>query len=675
MGRKAILGTWLVAGCLAVFGCGGNPNPVPVISSLAPNTIPAGEGAFTLSITGTNMNGGSTVMVGTNSFPVLGVQTPENCPTQTNCPVILVVSIPGSQVSAAGSQFVNVTTLGQTSNDSTLFITTPQILTASPISVPAGSASFPLTLSVLYASPFVQVTFGSNQPLVPAGLVSCVPQTACTVTVNVPASYVTTAGTVPVTVSNPFATSGGATTMNFMVTAASSSSSQFPIAQSASSGTLGNASSTHSSVSDGGLFVAFDSTATNLTSTSTNGLSQVYLQQNCFGSGSCTPSLTLISAVGGAAGAGGVNGSDRPVISSDGRYIAFESDDTNLSSSVTTPVEQIYLYDTCNGISGKVPNCTPQLTLVSANGTSPGNAPSMSPTISSFGLFVAYHSSATNLTSATVPANVEQVYLYQNCTSASGMISGCTPGTTLLSTDANGNPGDGDSVLPSIDPAGLAVSFESLADNIVSGVASNGSTQIYLRTTCLEAASLLQAGCPQQTVMVSADPSNAPGAADSITPTLTDGEQLFVAFASSAPNLLPSNASGQQILGETVCVTLPSTVSCAPSGIRVLSVDQSGAPGVGASSNPAASGMNVVFTSQATLITTPDTITGQQVYGVTTCLVVGQCSTAPTLISQIGGAAVGGDFGAIGGGGMATFSTMGAPSATGIGEIYLAAPF
>lgn len=674
MGRKAVLGGLLAAACFAGFGCGGNSNPVPQITGLSPASVPAGEGAFTLSISGTNMNGSSTVNVGSNQLTVLAVQTPP-CASNMNCTVTLLVLVPGSQVNTAGPQQVNVTTAGQSSNNVSLDVLSPQILTVSPTAVPAGTGTFPLTFTVLDASPTVQVSFGTpgngNAPLIPAGPVSCNPATACTVRVDVPAANVKTAGPVQLTVSNPLASSGGTATTAFIVTAAAAGG-QFPLAQSASGGTLGNAASTHSSVSDGGLFVAFDSTATNLTSTPTNGLSQVYLQQNCFGSGTCTSQTTLISGSGSAAGAGGVNGSDRPAISADGRYVAFESDDTNLVSGVTQAIEQVYLYDTCNSVSGAVKSCTPKLTLISANGTTPGNGPSLAPAISAFGLYIAFQSSATNLTSATISSNEQQVYLYQNCTGASGAINGCTTATTLLSTDATGNAGDGNSLLPSIDPLGLAVAFESSADNIVSGVASNGNPQIYLRTTCLESAPILQAGCGEQSVLVSADASNGPGAGGSITPSLTDDGNLFVAFASNAPNLLPGNASGQQILGVTVCVTLPTTEACVPSGARVLSVNQNGVPGAGSSSNPAAAGMRLVFTSDATLLAG---VTGQQVYGVPICA-LGQCSTGATVISVDGtGTPIGGDFGAVGGGGMAAFSTTGSASAPGTNEIFLAAPF
>ncbi|HKF52891.1 MAG TPA: hypothetical protein VKB26_11305 [Candidatus Acidoferrales bacterium] len=671
MGRKAVLSGLLAVACLAGIGCGGNSNPIPVIDSVSPVSVPAGEGAFAFSISGTNMNNSSSVTFGSNSLTVLNVQTPP-CPTQMNCPVILVVLVPASQVSAAGAQQVSVTTDGKRSKSLTFNVTSPQILTMSPSAVPAGAAAFPLTMTVLGAAPTIQVGFGTaknpNTPLTPTGPISCNPQTACTVVVTVPAASVKNAGAMQVTAINPLASSGGTATANFLVTTPGTG---FPIPQSASGGTPGNAASTHSSVSDGGLFVAFDSTATNLSSTAGNGLSQVYLRQNCFGMASCTPQTTMISTAGGAAGAGGVNGSDRPQISADGRFVVFESDDTNLAASVTTPVEQIYLYDSCNSISGAVKGCTAKLTLISSNGMTPGDAPSLAPTISAYGLYVAFQSSATNLTAGNPPANVNQIYLFQNCNGVTGAISGCAQGTTLLSTDINGNPGDADSVTPSIDPLGVAVAFESLANNIASGTPSNGARQIYLRTTCLETAPLLASPCTQQTVLLSADSSGKPGASDSITPTLTDNGTLFAAFASAAPNLLPANVTAQQIFGVQACVTLPTTVKCAP-GTRVLSVNSAGLPGQAASSNPSASGSNVVFTSLATLLSG---ISGQQVFGVPACA-PGPCSATPVLISaDANGTGIGGDFGAVGGGGLAAFSTVGSSGAPGIGEIFLAAPF
>lgn len=661
---------------LVCAGCGSsNNNPTPQISSISPSSVPAGSGSASVSISGTNMNGSSIVQLNGTQLVVLGTQQPP-CGNANPCPVILTVIVPASSTVQAGSFPLNVTTSGKRSKDFSFAVASPQIVTESPVAVPAGAADFSLALTVLNATSTVQVQFGAasatNPPLTPTGPVTCNTTTACSVVVTVPAANVKTAGVLPVTVVNPLATSGGAASANFVVTAAASSS-KFPLAISAAGGTPGNAPSTHSSVSDGGAFVAFDSTAANLTTTAANGLSQVYLQTNCFAGGTCTPGVALVSGASGAAGSGGVVGSDRPEISADGRFVVFESDDTNLVTGATQPVAQIYLFDTCSGVFGAVKSCTPKMTLVSTSGSAPGNAPSANPVISASGMFIAFQSAATNLTSAPAPANTQQIYLFTTCNGANGPVAGCTPGLQLLSTDANGNAGDADSTIPAVDPLGLAVAFESQADNILGGVASNGSRQIYLRTTCLEATPFLAAPCGVQTALVSGDASNRPGTGDSITPALADNSgALFAVFATSAANLLPGNASSRQVVGATVCVTLPGTTPCAPSGTRVLSVDQNGAPGNGASSNPSAAGAKVVFTSQASLVSG---VSGMQVYGVTSCIPPMTCAATKLISADSTGTAIGGDFGALGGGGFAAFSTIGSANSPGVAQIFLAPPF
>lgn len=663
--RFVLLGTLLAVCLILSGGCASNSNSstMPVISSMSPSTIPAGEGQFILSVSGTNMNGSSTVHFGTDNLTPLQVLNPP-CPTGKNCVTTLEVSVPPVDVVNAGTVQVSVTTASQNSANVNFTVSSPQILTTSPMAAAAGGASFPLTVTVLNAAPTVQINFGTTA-LVPTGPVSCNPATACAVQVVVPKTAIATAGTVTLTIANPKAAKGGTATASFLI----AGSGQFPIEESANAGTPGDAASTHSSVSDGGLLVAFDSKATNLASGATNGLSQVYLAQNCLGSGGgCTAKVTLISSGSGGPGAGGAIGSDRPAISADGRFVAFESDDTNLVSGATQAVEQIYLYDTCSTIFGAVSNCTPKMTLVSQGaGSAEGNAPSTNPSISAFGLYVAFQSSATNLTSTTVPAGTQQIYLFASCNAIGGAVSGCKPDLQLFSTDANNNPGDNNSVLPSVDPAGLTVAFQSLADNIVAGIASNGSQQIYLRNTCLSSEPFLQTGCQQQTVLVSADAGNKPGAADSLTPGISNGS--FVVYATRAANLLPANATGQQILGTNICIGIPSTVSCTPSGNLMLSVDQTGLPGQGDSSNPAIAGTRAVFTSLATLV---PGVTGQQVYAANACIPpLAPCAASITLISvDAQSNPLGGDFGAAGGGGYATFST--APSPT--PQVFLAAP-
>src|SRR5208283_2563560 len=160
--------------------------------------------------------------------------------------------------------------------------------------------------------------------------------------VSVPASAIASAGQVSVSLTNPGAGGGTSNAVPFLVLA----KTNFPIEESVNNATPpapANGNSTRSSVSAGAAFVAFDSTATNLVTGTTGGLSQVYVRNNCFsGQPNCVPQTTLISAASdNSPSAGGVQGSDKPVISLDGRFVAFESDDTDLVAGVTGAVEQI----------------------------------------------------------------------------------------------------------------------------------------------------------------------------------------------------------------------------------------------------------------------------------------------------------------------------------------------
>jgi hypothetical protein len=669
-GRLAVAS--VLAACAALAGCGGASKQIQplAITAISPASIPAGTPGITLIVSGTDFNTGTFFSFGADSkIAPLSVQQ-QSCQTAP-CGQIALLVIPPNDIGSAGTAKIVATTGGAHSNAVTFAITSPQIVTMSPLAVTAGGPGFNLTLEVVNAGPNVHVLFGKDTtPLVPSGPVTCNPLTACAVTVPVPKADIATAGPLTVTVSNPFATAGGTTTANFLLV--SPGTAAFPALESSNGGTPANGASTHSSASDGGVYVAFDSTATNLPGGATSGHSEIYLTANCFGAANCTPGTTLISAgSGGAAGTGGVNGSDRPQISADGRFVVFESDDTNLASSGTQPVEQIYLFDSCNSIFGTVKNCTPGITLVSADSSgNEGNAASANPAISAFGLYVAYQSAATNLTSAAVSGGTQQIYLFLSCNGAAGAIAACTKGTQLVSFDQSGSAGGANSTNAAIDPLGMSVAFESSADNIVAGIAGNTFQQIYLRPTCIEGIPFLGPGCAQPPVLVSGTAGSQPGTGDSITPAMAAGP--IVAYATRAGNLLPAASSNQQILAANICLALPATTQCAPSGALALSVDQNGNAGTADSSNPSVNGVTAAFTSLASLQTGA---AGQQVYAATVCLpVMAPCAPTATVISASGGSNIGGDFASVGAGGFATFSSAGSSAALGTPEIFLATP-
>jgi hypothetical protein len=249
--------------------------------------------------------------------------------------------------------------------------------------------------------------------------------------------------------------------------------------------TPANSASSNPSVSSGGQFVSFTSSATNLGASAAN-VSQVYERESCVNVGtSCTPATTLISTPDGTSVSNGPSGQSS--IAFDGRFVAFASTATNLVSGVG-PTQQIYVRDTC---TGQPSTCKTLTTLVStANGTTPANSLSEHPSISrgtstaGEGQFIAFASFASNL-SANAANGRENIFVRDTCTNAptTGTTT-CAPSTALASIAAgtSPSPANGNSVAPSISGDGHVVCFISSANNLVARD-TNAIPDIFLSAT------------------------------------------------------------------------------------------------------------------------------------------------------------------------------------------------
>jgi len=103
-----------------------------------------------------------------------------------------------------------------------------------------------------------------------------------------------------------------------------------------SAGTEGNIDSFNPSISGDGRYIAFQSAASNLVSGDTNGQADIFVHDQVLGS------TTIISI--DAEGAQSMGGeSVRPSISTDGRYVAFETDATNLVDNDTNGARDIVI--------------------------------------------------------------------------------------------------------------------------------------------------------------------------------------------------------------------------------------------------------------------------------------------------------------------------------------------
>jgi Tol biopolymer transport system component len=335
------------------------PNPVPTITSITPNTAPAGTTPVTLTIVGTNF-----------------------------------LSAPSSTTPPGGSQVV-----WNTTTQTTL---TPSTITATQIQVTVPPTSTPLLLAT--AGTATVTVFNPPAPGLPSppcqvncnGFGGGGTSNAATFTITGTGGNTASASAALVEDETPAvsldgryaaysASQGGHTQIFARDTcqgADPSCQQRTILISSALDGTAGSDDSHSPSMSSDGRYVAFSSVAANLvteagTSAAPSPGRQVYLRDTCFGvGGSCTPSTQLISTDpnGTLVGTEGI----LPSLSASGRFVAFlavtpspaSSSPASQSTAATSKsaasvnnsgYRQVYVRDTCLGTA----NCTPKTTRIS----------------------------------------------------------------------------------------------------------------------------------------------------------------------------------------------------------------------------------------------------------------------------------------------------------------------
>jgi Tol biopolymer transport system component len=268
-------------------------------------------------------------------------------------------------------------------------------------------------------------------------------------------------------------------------------------------GEEGDALSFHASISTHGRYVAFHSRATNMVLPDANGLTyDVYVHDRT------TRTTTRLSV--SSEGIQGNGNSLYPKISSDGRYVVFESVASNLVPGDTNGSPDIFVHDRKTATTTRV--------SVSASGAQ-GNSGSVLPSISADGRYVTFDSFARNL----VPFdsnNRDDIFVHDR-------LHGATELVTLSSTNEQSNSG---SLRSSISADGRYVVFESFASNLVP-LDTNDTIDVFLRDRLLGT-----------TRRVSVSSFAAEGDFDSGTPIISaDGR--FVAFVSAASNLVSDDTN------------------------------------------------------------------------------------------------------------------------------------
>src|SRR6185436_2049194 len=197
--------------------------------------------------------------------------------------------------------------------------------------------------------------------------------------------------------------------------------------------------------SDDGRYVAFDSLAGNLVPGDTNGKRDVFVRDRQAG----TTTLVSISSTGtqGGADSGG------PVLSGDGRYVAFWSRAAVLVPDDTNVAPDVFVHDRQTGTTIRV--------SVDSAGVQ-GNDDSYPTSISRDGRYVAFTSLATNLVPGDT-TGAQDAFVHD-------LVTGSTIRVSVDSNGAGGQGGPhGSSFLPKLSGDGRYVVFQSEATNLVPG--------------------------------------------------------------------------------------------------------------------------------------------------------------------------------------------------------------
>jgi Tol biopolymer transport system component len=276
-----------------------------------------------------------------------------------------------------------------------------------------------------------------------------------------------------------------------------------------------NGASGLSAISANGRFVAFESAASNLVAHDSNRSLDVFVRDLASG----RTSRADVSSRG--LQARGLSESTEPALSSDGRYVAFESSATNLVPGDTNKLADVFVRDRRTGRTERV-SVTSKGKQAGADRTNNG---SNAPSISGDGRYVAFHSADSNL----VPGDTNwtfDIFVHDRKTGR----------TTRISVSSTGVQANGESVgAPSFSTDGRYVAFNSLASNLVPADDKAGDIlDVFIRDLRAGTTTIASLGVAGQH---GADSSSVSGIAFS-------RDDKLLAFSSFAGNLVPGDTNG-----------------------------------------------------------------------------------------------------------------------------------
>jgi len=411
-------------------------------------------------------------------------------------------------------------------NDNQPYNDTPSIISLFPSSATAGGPGFTLNIS---GNGFIStsVVYWNN-----AAQTTTFNTTSTQLSISVTAQQIATAGTAQVVVVSPLPGGGASTAVNFTITAP-----QNPLPTISS---LSPANTALGALPPGNLLTV---NGTNFISTSSVSFNGIQRTTNFVSATQLTVPMTASDVASNAtinvmvsnpAPGGGVSGSV-PFKVGTGSSVHLKA-----SIAAGTPF--------------------PEVVSVGAAGVA-SNGGSSAPAVSSDGRFVAFYSTATNL---VPPGASGSIFVRDTCLGASN----CSPQTFAadLAPDGSAPNATAESQV-AISADGRFVAFASSATNLLAGVTQSNPSQppsqsnVYVRDLCLGIDA--PASCVPHTDLVSVAVTGDPAAGASTSPSLSaDGR--FVAFLSTAPNLVAGAVSGNAVYVRDTCAGATSALACVP---------------------------------------------------------------------------------------------------------------
>src|SRR4051812_25734193 len=206
-------------------------------------------------------------------------------------------------------------------------------------------------------------------------------------------------------------------------------------------------------------YVVFASDSPNLAPGATGGTGPfVYVRDR----GAETTQLVSRGVGGAAPNGGSVTGLGAPVISADGRYVAFASLASNLVTGDDNGAADVFVFDRSSGTTARI--------SVTSGGVQ-ANASSSNPSISADGHVVVFQSQAANLVDGDANGQPD-VFWHNNLSGATVRVSAGT------GVDANGAS---TATSGAVSGDGTFVAFTSSAANLVAADANGPTSDVFVR--------------------------------------------------------------------------------------------------------------------------------------------------------------------------------------------------